>query len=87
VILAASRNVEVASFFGSKPSHCLTKERLRGKVHANTESGNSFTTTRTKVCFVVNKQRSSELLREFKGVAATDDELAFVANRGGIRKQ
>jgi hypothetical protein len=36
--------------------------------------------------FVVDKQRGSELLSKFKGVAATDDELAFVANRGCIGK-
>jgi len=87
VILAASRNVEIASFFGSKTSHRLTKECFGCEIHTDAESGNGFTTTRTKVCFVVDKQRSSELLREFKGVAATDDELAFIANRGGIRKQ
>ncbi|CAB4607768.1 unannotated protein [freshwater metagenome] len=84
VILASGRHIEIAAFFDSKAGHRLAKERLGREIHADTKRGNCFTTTRTKVFFVVDKERRTELLSEFKSVAATDDELALVANRGRI---
>ena len=86
MIFPASRDVEVAAFFSGKSCHRRAQKGLGCEVDPNPERRDRFTTTSSKMRFVVDKQWRAELFGQFQRVATTDDELTLVANRGGVRQ-
>jgi hypothetical protein len=87
VVLTAGGHVEVAALLGGQLRHGRAEERLGGVVDARAEGGDRFAAPGPQVGLVVDEQRGAELAGELERVAPADDELALVADGGGVGEQ